>query len=75
MGIETSYRMIGQFFAKTTSGDYMVRVGYFVLAVLLYNVWILLNARVRNHVFVVRLKFACFWSLPTVLCKLSDSFG
>jgi len=74
-GIETSYRMIGQFFAKTTSGDYMVRVWYFVLAVLLYNVWILLNAKVKNHVIVVRLKLACFWSLPVVPCKLSDSFG
>jgi hypothetical protein len=74
-GIETSYRMIGQFFAKTTTDDYAVRVWYFVLAILLYNVWVLLNARVKDHVIVVRLKLACFWSLPTVPCKLSDSFG
>ena len=74
-GIETSYRMIGQFFAKTTCGCYAVRVWYFVLAVLLYNWWVLLNARVRNHVIVLRLKLACLWSLPTVPCKLSDSFG
>ena len=74
-GIETSYRMIGQFFAKTTTDDYAVRVWCFVLAILLYNVWVLLNARVKDHVIVVRLKLACFWSLPTVPCKLSDSFG
>ncbi len=74
-GIETSYRMIGQFFAKTTCDDYSVRVWYFVLAVLLYNVWVLLNVRAKDHVIVVRLKFSCLWSSPAVLCRLSDSFG
>ena len=74
-GIETSYRMMGQFFAKTTCDDYAVRVWYFVLAVLLYNVWVLLNARAKDHVIVVRLKLSCLWSSPAVSCKLSDSFG
>lgn len=76
-GIETSYRMIGQFSAKTTTDDYSVRVWCFVLAVLLYNVWVLLNARAKNknHVIVLRLKLACVWSLPTVPRKLSDSLG
>ena len=74
-GIETSYRMIGQFFAKTTCDDYAVRVWYFVLAVLLYNVWVLLNAHAKDHVIVLRLKLSCLWSSPAVPCKLSDSFG
>jgi hypothetical protein len=42
-GIETSYRMIRQFQAKTTSKLYTLRKLYFYLAVLLYNIWVLLN--------------------------------
>ena len=74
-GIETSYRMIGQFYPKTTSNSYAVRVFYFVLAVLLYNVWVLLNARVKEHVIVIRLKLSCLWSLQSTPCKLADSLG
>jgi len=44
-GIETSYRMIRKFLAKTTSRRYRVRLLYFYLAVLLYNLWIKLNFR------------------------------
>jgi len=72
-GIETSYRMIGQFYPKTTSNSYVIRVLYFVLAVLLYNVWVLLNARVKEHVIVVRLKLLCLWSLPFGLTDLEKS--
>jgi hypothetical protein len=74
-GIETSYRMIGQFYPKTTSNSYVIRVFYFVLAVLLYNIWVLLNARVREHVIVIRLKLSCLWSLPSSPRKLADSLG
>jgi hypothetical protein len=74
-GIETSYRVIGQFYPKTTSNSYVIRVFYFVLAVLLYNVWVLLNARVREQVIVIRLKLACLWSSPSIPCKLADSLG
>jgi hypothetical protein len=42
-GIETSYRTIRQFQAKTTSKLYTLRKLYFYLAVLLYNIWVLLN--------------------------------
>ena len=74
-GIETSYRMIGEFHPKTTSNKYAVRVFYFVLAVLLYNVWVLLNARAKNHVKVVRLKLSCFWSVPSGIIDLERSSG
>ena len=70
-----SYRMIGQFYPKTTSNSYAIRVFYFVLAVLLYNVWVLLNARVKEHVIVVELKLSCFWSSPSLPSKLADSLG
>ena len=42
-GIETSYRMIRQFLPKTTTKLHRIRVLYFYTAVLLYNLWVLLN--------------------------------
>jgi hypothetical protein len=44
-GIETSYRMIRKFLAKTTSRRYKIRLVYFYLAVMLYNLWVKLNFR------------------------------
>lgn len=44
-GIETSYRMIRKFLAKTTSRRYRARLLYFYLAVMLYNLWVKLNFR------------------------------
>lgn len=43
-GIETSYRVIGDFLAKTTSKSYSVRLFYFSFAVALYDIWVLTNA-------------------------------
>jgi IS4 transposase len=74
-GIETSCRMIGQFQPKTTSNSHVIRVFYFVLAVLLYNIWVLLNARVKTHVKVVGLKLSCFWSLPSGIIDLEKRPG
>ena len=42
-GIETSYRVIGDFLAKSRSTVYSVRLFYFLFAVLLYNLWVLCN--------------------------------
>jgi hypothetical protein len=56
-GIETSYRMIGLFLAKTTSKLYAVRKLYFFLAVVLYNLWVFWNFRRRLVVSVYDLKF------------------
>jgi hypothetical protein len=66
-GIETSYRLIGLFLAKTTSKLYVVRRLYFFLAVVLYNLWVFWNFRCRRVVSVydlkvaVRLWFVLFW--------------
>ncbi|MDG6930548.1 MAG: hypothetical protein JRN26_03515 [Nitrososphaerota archaeon] len=40
-GIETSYRVEDGFEARTTSRDFTLRTIYFMVAVLLYNAWIL----------------------------------
>lgn len=42
-GIETSYRVIGDFLAKSRSTEYPVRLFYFMFAVTLYNLWVLVN--------------------------------
>ena len=69
-GIETSYRLIGLFLAKTTSKLYGLRKLFFFLAVVLYNLWVLRNFRRRLHVSVCALKHVVCLSL--VLCWLPD---
>ena len=69
-GIETSYRLIGLFLAKTTSKRYGLRKLYFFLAVVLYNLWVLRNFRRRLHVSVCALKRMVRFSL--VLSLLPD---
>ena len=49
-GIETGYRMIRKFLAKTTSKRYGIRLMYFYLAVLLYNFRVLLNLKSRIRI-------------------------
>lgn len=43
-GIETSYRLIGDFLAKSRSTVFSVRLFYFLFAVTLYNLWVLCNS-------------------------------
>lgn len=43
-GIETSYRVIGDFLARSTSKSFAVRLFYFWFAVALYDIWVLTNA-------------------------------
>lgn len=42
-GIETGYRVKGDFQANTCSKNFTVRVMYSLLAICLYNVWVLVN--------------------------------
>jgi hypothetical protein len=67
-GIETSYRLIGLFLAKTTSKWYGLL--YFFLAVVLYNLWVLRNYRRKVAVSVYALKHRVRVSL--VLSVLPD---
>lgn len=48
-GIETSYRMIRKFLAKTTSKLYSLRILYFYLSVILYNLWVLQNYKHKRR--------------------------
>jgi len=45
-GIETSYRVKGDFKPKTTSRRYAIRLFYFMFSVCLYNCWVLVNLTV-----------------------------
>lgn len=53
-GIETSYRVKGDFRPKTTSKTYVIRLFYFMFSACLYNLWVLANLTVG----MVILKFA-----------------
>jgi len=47
-GIETSYRVTGSFLPKTASTDVALRVFYYRMSVLMYNMWVLVNAVVSD---------------------------
>ena len=48
-GIETSYRVKKHTIrAKTTSKNYMVRLFYFLFSVMLYNLWVIVNALIKR---------------------------
>jgi hypothetical protein len=42
-GIETSYRVIGEFLPRSRSTYFQVRLFYFLFAVSLYNLWVVVN--------------------------------
>jgi len=48
--IETSFRVTNDFLPKTASKDVALRVFYYRMAVLLYDIWILLNAVVAESI-------------------------
>lgn len=62
-GIETSYRVKGDFKARTTSKYYSVRLFYFMWSVCLYNIWILVSL-------VVAIIFHIDLKKPLVTAKL-----
>jgi putative transposase len=62
-GIETSYRMVNKFLARTTSKIYSIRKLYFYLAILLYNLWVLLNYGGGERVIADALKLLMALSL------------
>jgi IS4 transposase len=47
-GIETSYRVEDGFEAKTTNRNFTLRVIYFMLSIILYNLWILARVEVQG---------------------------
>ena len=52
-GIETSYRVEDEFEAKTTSRNFTLRVIYFMLSIILYNLWILTRVEVQRKAITV----------------------
>ena len=52
-GIKTSYRVEDGFEAKTTSRKFTLRVIYFMLSIILYNLWILTRVEVQGTALTV----------------------
>lgn len=72
-GVETSYRKIGEFLPKTTSRSHIVRFFYFTLAVLLYNVWVILRAHAKKPIKTIKLKLLFLWTLCTNIPLFEES--
>ena len=60
-GIETSYRKINEFLPKTTSRSWTVRIFHFVLACLIYNAWVVLNAKAQEALTTISMKLNYIW--------------
>ena len=52
-GIETSYRVEDGFEAKTTSRNFTLMVIYFMLSIILYNLWVLTRVEVQGKAITV----------------------
>lgn len=76
-GIETSYRVKKMFRGKTTSRNYIIRQFYFMLSVVLYNLWILVNLLLSIFLFgKISKKIPITAKLfGTVLCTAVDPGG
>ena len=49
-GIETGYRVKGNFKANTTSKSMTVRITYLMISICLYNIWVLVNLIIDGNV-------------------------
>ena len=49
-GIETGYRVKGDFKANTTSKSRTIRIAYLMISICLYNIWVLVNLIVDSDV-------------------------
>jgi putative transposase len=76
-GIETSYRVKKGFRGKTTSRNYIIRQFYFMMSVVLYNLWILINLLLSIFLFgKISKKLSVTAKLfGTVLCTFVDPGG
>jgi hypothetical protein len=69
--IETNNREVGKFRARTTTRDMKLRRMYYVLATLLYNLWIVMRNTVGNmtsYKFKSVLSILLATTLPAALC-------
>ncbi len=73
-GIETSYRMINKFLARTTSKLHALRILYFYLAILLYNLWVMLNYTEPSRIIADSLK-VYYVVLAAILSFIPDIEG
>ena len=76
-GIETSYRKIREFLPKTTSRNWTVRIFNFIFACLIYNAWVILNAKAREHVTTLEIKLTHFlnYILTYLTIQLTETAG
>ncbi len=68
-GIETGYRVKGDFQANTCSKNFTIRIMYSLLAICLYNVWVLVNLLYDFNI-IQRLAARCKKYKPQVTTRM-----
>jgi len=69
-GIETSYRKIREFLPKTTSRSWIVRIFNFIFACLLYNAWVVLNAKTQTPITTIAIKLTYIWNFLILMMAM-----
>lgn len=68
-GIETGYRVKGDFQANTCSKNFTVRVMYSLLAICLYNLWVLVNL-IHDVDIIKRVEATCKKYKPSITTRM-----
>jgi len=69
-GVETSYRKIREFLPKTTSRSWTARIFNFIFACLLYNTWVVLNARAQTPITTIAIKLSYIWNFLILMMAI-----
>ncbi|MCK4491347.1 MAG: transposase, partial [Candidatus Altiarchaeales archaeon] len=68
-GIETGYRVKGDFQANTCSKNFTIRIMYLLLAIYLYNIWVLVNLLLDFDI-IQRLAARCKKYKPSITTRM-----
>jgi len=73
--IETGYKIKKQFRGKTCSLSYAIRLFFILLSFVLYNLWIVINSKLKHRIWGVHLKYVHLTaSLMSFFCLLHAFF-
>jgi hypothetical protein len=72
-GIETGYRVKKEVKGKTCSPNYVIRVLFQMLSILLYNLWVLCNILLSGIIFVKKGYPISMCKFRKILCKITTN--
>jgi len=66
MGHRDELPQDSEFLPKTTSRSWGIRIFYFIFACLIYNAWVVLNARDQEPIITITMKLNYIWHSSTL---------